>query len=181
MKNVQKILIITILVISSCKKDKADPTYFGNASLTLNGKSWSSSKVRCVAIKNHTCNPDFLGLNFDLFNGEGFLRASFVFTNIFKEAKTYYLSPTNFGDLSCNDSLPSYTYYTIGADGDVVLDVYNTLENSGSFIRIDKFNNDTKELEGIFSMDLLIHRRYNPNASDTLKIRTGKFYTKILN
>jgi hypothetical protein len=181
MKNVLKILIITILVICSCKKDKADPTYFGNASLTLNGKSWYSSKVRCVAIKNHPCNPDFLGLNFDLFNGEGFLRETFVFSHIFKELKTYYLSPTNFGDLSCKDSLPSCNYYTIGADGDVILDVYNTLPNSGGFIQINKYNNETKELEGVFSLDLLIYTRYNPNAPDTLRVRSGKFYTKILN
>jgi hypothetical protein len=180
MKNALKILIVALLVISSCKKDKSDPNYFGNASMALNGKNWVSSKVRCVVLKNNTCNPNFLSLSFEVFSSDGFRRESFGFGHIFKELKTYYLAPTDFSNLSCKDSLPSCTYYTIGADGDVVLDVYNTLPNSGSFIRIDKFNNDTKELEGIFSVDLLVHTKYNTNSPDTLRVRNGKFYTKIL-
>jgi hypothetical protein len=178
MRNAQKVLIVAFLVICSCKKDKSDPFYFGTASMTLNGKVWNASKVRCVAIKNHICNPDFLSLDFEVYNEQGFLRESLDFKNIFKELKTYYLWPNAFST-SCKDSLPACTYYTIGADGDVILDVYNTLPNSGSFIRIDKFNNDTKEMEGVFSFDLLIYSRYNPTAPDTLRVRNGQFYTKI--
>jgi hypothetical protein len=180
MKNTPKVLIVAFLAICSCKKDKSDPYYFGTASMTLNGKNWYSSKVRCVALKTSPCNPDFLNLDFEVYNNQGFLREALGFRNIFKELKTYYLSPTDFSDLSCKDSLPKCTYYTIGADGDVVLDAYNIQPNSGSFIRMDKFNSDTKELEGIFSLDLLIDSRYNPNAPDTLRVRNGKFYTKIL-
>jgi hypothetical protein len=167
-----------VFIFIACKKNKNEFKYFGSASATMNGRTWNAGTVRCVI--NIPCYKGKLGFGFKVYNQQGFLRESLIFSKIPIKKGNFLLSSKNYNDVTCIDTLPTSEYFTAQDDGDVLLDSYNAIPSPDNYFTIEDYNERTKELRGSFAVAFKIVLRGAVDAPDTIRVTNGKFYTKVL-
>ena len=177
-----KILIIFSLIALFLSCNKSSPEFYGTASATVNGEYWQADKLGCKILNVDTCFHNTLGINLLKYNSLGELREEYSFTKLIPEVSVQKVYPVNFVTYPCNDTLDA-TYATLGADGDAVNEIYNTVSGLDNFIRIESYDSRTKKISGSFAITFVIYNRsVNDNTSiDTIRVTNGKFSTKILN
>ena len=177
MKIIFFILISIFLSEASCKKNITDNDYWGYVSAQKNGENWSA-KIR-AGINTHFQNK--FDILIDRFSDPETMVESLEFENIPKSVNRYRLFKR---DYTTSDSSKSTAAdYTLGADGDVICDIYSVDESDSinNYIQIDNFDVNTNEVKGRFSLKLLIFRlpKCNNMAPDTIIFTNGNFYTKV--
>lgn len=160
-----------------CKKDPYADIYFGNGNATVNGNTIYFNKARANLINS---NPDSISIGLEKWEG-GIKKEGISF---FRVKVSNNIPQTTHKAVNGLNLLIS-NYVTVIADGDVVCDFYNILEadSAQNYITITSYNSTTKEIRGIFQGTYLIdpnRTKCNPAAPDTIRIRNGEFYTKIL-
>jgi hypothetical protein len=66
-------------------------------------------------------------------------------------------------------------------DHDVIYGQYRILESdSSSFVTLISFDSITGEVRGTFDLTFLVEHRPFPGAPDTLRLRNGQFYTRLV-
>lgn len=73
-------------------------------------------------------------------------------------------------------------YYLLGADGDVLEDIYvmDTTDMTLNFIEIDSWDTLNKRVEGHFSFTGVIQEpRYNPINPNKVQLASGRFWLKL--
>jgi hypothetical protein len=160
-----------------CKKDPYADIYFGNGEAIINGNTINFNKARANLINS---NPDSISIGLERWEG-GIKKEGISFFR----AKVSNNSPQTTHKNVISLNLLISNYVTVIADGDVVCDFYNIFEPDSiqNNITITSYNSTTKEIRGIFQGTYLIDPtrvKCNPAAPDTIRIRNGEFYTKIL-
>jgi hypothetical protein len=187
-----KILILLIFSFCGCDFGRYYPPTnpsLGTLRAKMNGQEWNETYkhayqvVQCAIVPPSTalpCNDDRLDLLSELYSPEGYLRQKLYFIKIPRLKGRYQIVPSVY--LHCNEQDPVYgELYTLNQDGDVVGDVYNTLEGADNYFQIDKIDNQTQEIKGSFQLTLVMEKRGDESRlPDTLRFTDGKFHAKIL-
>lgn len=168
-----------LFLFAGCKKSSTEP-YFGYAKADINGVSVSFNKARGNILYNLN---DTISLNFEKWDGlilkeEIGIQKIFKLTNNSQRIHKYSYNGWLIEKLSSS-------YGTLRDDGDVGCDMYDIYQPDSlqNHITITSFNPQTNEIRGTFQATYLIDPtriKCRPTAPDTIRIRNGEFYTKIL-
>lgn len=165
--HIVNILLLLILFISSCGKEKYDFKFLANAN--VNGTSWQGK-----AFTSDLTGTDRIAFDFTVANNKDVLRETMGALFIPKEVGVYDF------DFISTDSLFRSLYATMEGN-DVVKDVYNLDENKlSNFISIDRLSET--EIEGTFDLTFAFDTTWtkiDPNAPDTIHFTNGKFLSEI--
>ena len=166
-------LIATVFI--SCKKDPApvvEPSpFWGEAAATINGKAWAAQPTAWV----NPVHKNNWYIEIDSFDRFNILREGLNLKKIPFIPGTYPVVNT---DSQVNDSLvgASFSYW----EGDLGLGYYTVLESdSSSFVTLESYDPITKELRGRFDLTFIVAHRPYAGAPDTLRVRNGRFHTKV--
>jgi hypothetical protein len=177
MKQIIVLFIAFWMLGAKCKKDDYDGIYFGYGKAIINGNTINFDKIRANL---YNSNPDSISVVLERWTG-GIKKEGISFFKI----KVSSNSPQPIHKAISGLNLLVSNYNTVTADGDVVCDYYYVFEPDSlqNHITITSFNSVTKEVRGVFQATYLIdplRTKCNPSAPDTIRIRNGEFYTKIL-
>jgi hypothetical protein len=197
MKNLRPSSIVALLILitlyfSGCDFGRYFPPTnpsLGTLTAKMNGNNWNKTYknayqvIQCALVSQSTvfpCKNREMDIISELYSQEGYLRQQLCFIKIPRYIGRHKIVPAV--SQHCNELDPVYgELFTLNQDGDVLGDVYNTLESADNFIQIDQFNEKTGEINGIFQLTLVIERRGDESRlPDTLRFTEGKFHTKIL-
>lgn len=167
---------LTLLLLSSCKKDDPkDKYYWGEASGTKNYITSWEAKPRCVVNKPYNQGVDII---MNVFNDKGFMREELFFYKIPNEVGAYEITKSS---LHAVDSTHGASYGTLiddGTSGDSYYLIQGLIEN--------KFTIDKKvgsEIWGTFQVAFVKDKTSPPEdktAPDTVIFTNGKFHAKLL-
>lgn len=173
-----KKLILFLLLLSSCEKDPKiiqDPNnrnvYSGTFYVERNGIEW---KAQAVAHYNYT-DKNYYSLFFDSLS-YGYLQRSFSISTL---PSNHFDTIRNFGKYIPLNFIP--TFYFDNIDVDVPYDSWETLfeDSLNNWVKINKFDTITNEVEGTFSATLIRVSGISPGFPDTMRFRKGRFATKL--
>jgi len=173
-----KKLILLLLLLSSCEKDPKitqDPNnknvYSGTFYVERNGIEW---KAQPTARHNYY-DKNYFTLGFDSL-ANGFLQKGFDFTNL---PVSYFDTIRKFTNEDGLHFIPLVYFSNI--DVDVAYDDWIVLlqDSANNWIKINKFDTITQEVEGVFSITMIRDRGVSPNQPDTMRFRKGRFATKL--
>jgi enamine deaminase RidA (YjgF/YER057c/UK114 family) len=185
-----------LLFLFSCKKLKIgagnpfeDPKVLGTITpFSVNQKSWpySNYTLRTYALSNKACTSKYS--IFIVHDAQE--TPKYTEELIFKELPygkigRFPLKFHNFQVPFNCDSLGSYYADFWLNDDDVVFGSYGIAKNSESYVEIESFNTQTKEVKGNFKLTLAVSGRSSdyPNYyyPDTLRLSGGKFTLPVVN
>ncbi len=181
MKKLDNRIFIFLAIALACNKNSTLPEYYGTASMTINGVNWQADKVKCNVLKQYTCYNNKIAIDFLKFSTEGYLREDYSFEKILPAVSFQKIYPSNSGN-QCNDTLDA-VYGIQTDDGDVNLAFYNTDTLGASYLNVENYNPETKEISGSFAVTFILLRKDVSATTivDTIRITNGKFNTKFLN
>ncbi|MBP9135017.1 MAG: hypothetical protein KBF75_13400 [Saprospiraceae bacterium] len=173
-----KKLLFLMILFSSCEKDSQivqDPNnksvYSGTFYAERNGVVW---KAQPTANYNYS-DKNFYNLNFDSLSS-GYLQRSFSFNKL---PVNHLDTIRNFGKHVPINLTPYISFDNI--DVDVTYDTWEPLfeDSLNNWIKINKFDTISKEVEGTFSATMVRSRGVTFGFPDTMRFRNGRFSTKL--
>lgn len=173
-----KKLLFFLILFSSCEKDPQivqDPqnrnVYSGTFYVERNGVEWKAQPTA----KSNPYDKKYFSIGFDSLNF-GLLQKSFAFTKL---PISYFDTIKNFTNESPEIFTPKVYFANI--DVDVTYDSWRLMlqDSANNWIKINKFDTITKEVEGSFSATMIRTDGHSPGQPDTLRFRKGRFATKL--
>lgn len=171
------VLFILIFGFIACSSDDdiGSDIYTGTATALKNGEAWSS----VAYFDEISTSPSSFILRADVYNNAGLWRETFDIRRIQPNLDIQEITSTdNQNDLG----LLSADYSTLIDDGDVVGDIYGLdTTASNNFIQITSYNSSRAEIEGIFSVTLVLIRDSNDPGTppQILEFTNGRFTVKV--
>jgi hypothetical protein len=166
--------VIALLVSCSKEPQNTQPEgpWWGEATAEKNGMLWKAKPYAFVNI-NHG-------------NGLNVLIDSLDRDNLKREELAFYKVPFTPGTYpvvntppQVNDSLVGANFYYVEVD--ILYGVYKILEaDSSSFITLTSYDTVSKEVKGTFDVTFIKEIKPYPSAPDTIRLRNGKFHTKVI-
>jgi len=172
MRKLMLLLLLPLLTLT-CKKDGYSPDYSnGRFWGVKNGQYWEAEAFASTAMDNR------IAISIVRKNNLGFHRETLGISLIPIKIGEYKLHDHTI--VMFGDSLIQATYTTQQDDGDVIEDVYKTLEaEQTQFVRINKISNDMKWLEGEVECSfVLIPPKINLLNADTVRFENCSFKVK---
>lgn len=175
MKAIYFMLIASLII--GCKKDKTESIYpeWSKVNALKNDKIWKA-KASAQIVKR---NSGLIAIPADVYNDYGELREVLIFDYVPFEPGKYTLLKR----IKNSESLRIYAgYTTFTADGDVVEDRYDVLEEENNFIEIDAVDRANLKMSGTFRVTFVRDPNdyvSNPSLPDTIRFSEGDFNLKI--
>ncbi|MBK8195173.1 MAG: hypothetical protein IPK76_18885 [Lewinellaceae bacterium] len=168
------LITLTVLILASmvsCSKAGPDSYYWGECTAQLNGVAWTGQPY---IIEN---KPYLQGIDLlvDVYNGQGFHRENVFIYKIPDAVGRYQIVDTDVRDI---DSLTGARYFTLGDDGDVLVDSYRLVSDKGeNYVEIERKEGD--QIWGAFQIAFAVDGvKGNPAAPDTIIFTDGHFHTR---
>lgn len=168
--------MLAIAMLASCGKEPKEPQqngpYWGEVTAEKNGLPWKAQAYAFVNINHGN------GLNFviDSLDRSGLKREELAF---YKVPVTPNVSPVLNTAPQTNDSLVGGNFYYVEVD--ILYGVYKILEaDSSSFITLTSYDSVSREVKGTFDVTFIKEIKPYPSAPDTIRLRNGKFHTKVI-
>jgi len=171
-------------MVYGCKKKDVGPVYGEVSTFYANGRLTPregfdltiravTDKVKCMEsyyafILTHNAKNDSLREEIHIYG--------LSFNKTGKIPLTY-----RFPDNSC-DSIPTASFSMTGSDGDVTIAYYLVSKKSASYINIDSYEINTKEVKGTFDITFVADgtsARTRAIYPDTIRFTGAKFTTRI--
>ena len=180
MKIIYFILIASLInfLIAGCKKDKTESRYpeWSEVRTLKNGQIWKSNAFAQIDKKR----SGVISIPANISNNFGELREVLMLGDIPFELGKYTLLKK----ILNSDILEIYaSYTTLTADGDVVEDRYDVLEEENNFIEIDTIDLTNMKMSGNFQVTFVRDPNdhvSNPSLPDTIRFNEGVFILKII-
>ncbi len=168
-------LFTTLLSFSNCKKDKPITPEFpegrwGYATAKRNGEDW---KATCKSFFDKE-NPDHWRIGLAVHLDNYYFLGGLEFTNV----------PAAIGNHTVTKSV-LWEYEGVRAhyglsDADVSLGDYHVLNGAEpNFFTVDSYDSVSREIKGRFELTMLVSRRPDPSAPDTVRFMQGTYHTRL--
>lgn len=179
MKIIYFILVVSFIncLTTGCKKDKAESKYpeWSEVKALKNGQIWKH-KASAQIVKRKSGS---IAITANVFNDHDELREVLIFDYVPFEPGKYTLLK-RIKDSQNVDIYAGYTTFT--ADGDVVEDRYDVLEEENNFVEIETIDRANMKMSGTFRCTFVRDPNdhvSNPSLPDTIRFSEGDFTLKI--
>lgn len=165
-----------LILLASCGKEPKEPQqigpHWGEVTTEKNENLWKATAY--AAVNNKLA--DRLDILIDSLDENNFNRERLSFYKVPSVPGTY----TVFNSSSqVNDSLVGSRFFYVEVD--ILYGVYKILEaDSSSFITLTSYDPVSREVKGTFDVTFIKEIKPYPNAPDTIRLRNGKFHTKVI-
>ncbi|MFN0215891.1 MAG: hypothetical protein ACKVT2_16655 [Saprospiraceae bacterium] len=169
-------IFLLALILTTCKKSNTEipfPSHYsGTATVEKNGMLWTAYPFAAVnpRVKNT------LNIGLDSLDAFRTLWEKIALLTVPTVPGTY---PVLTNDLQERDPIVGASLlYT---EADLVYGYYGVLiADSSSFVTLLSYDTISREIIGTFELTMIAFNKPYPSAPDTIRLRNGKFNTKVL-
>lgn len=179
MKNVLWIALLS-LSLGACREDDEDILRYendGEASVMLNGESWSPQVARAAM---EECFEDRIGIVLEYYNDAGIRNKSLGIANIPLADARYTIQDLPLTGQSCSQDIVYGLFSLPIGDGDIVGDYYTPVKDADNYVTITSYDARKREVTGTFQVSLAYtelegYGRKVLDAPDTVRFTEGEF------
>lgn len=177
MKKPNILLLIFLILFTSCNKDDDRLPYWSKISAQKNGKLW---ETKAEAYFHNVENIPQISIDVNVFDKYGEITEHLFFGNYPVKVGNYKLSRVNYY-LKVNNTYASYSSSPHGSDvvGDRLY-VYEEEDNFINFTTIDTINFKLKGNFRVTFVNDINDPIRNENLPDTIRFTEGEFCVKIM-
>jgi hypothetical protein len=169
------ILVLSILIIFSCKKDEDNSIIiyepgdqeFGWATGTKEGKDWEASGFW----RYHQSDSTYWGIDFTTYSSYETQRESFALNEIPFTTGTFQVKG---GINDLGDGFVGGSFGMYADDGDVLIGFMKVNDDEDGYITISEIDTLTNTMKGFFEIYFI-----NENESLKIEIKNGEFEVRV--